>query len=90
MEEIKDIECDEGGFNIRKLWKLKKKLCPYKKDPKTATLDPKGNIITSLRNLEIHSLNHYRKVLENRPIIPELTNLKTDREKLCELRVEKA
>ena len=53
-------------------------------------LDPQGNLITSSRNLEIHLLNHYGKVLANRLIIPELTNLKTDKEKLCELRVEKA
>ena len=25
MEEINNIECDEGGFNMGKLWKLKKK-----------------------------------------------------------------
>ena len=65
MDEIKDIECDEGGFHMGKLWKLKKKLCPYKKDPMTAMLDPQGNLVTSSKNLEKHTLEHYKKVLEN-------------------------
>ena len=36
INEIKDTDCVEGGFNVGKLWKLKKKLCPYKKDSPTA------------------------------------------------------
>ena len=38
-EELKDIKCDEGGFNVGRLWKLRKKLCPFKKDLPTAMLD---------------------------------------------------
>ena len=30
MEEIKDIECDEGGFIMEKLWTLKKNFSPIK------------------------------------------------------------
>ena len=74
MEEIKDIECDEGGFHMGKLWKLKKKLCPFKTDPVTAMLNPKGNLVTSSKNLEKHTLEHYKQVLGNRTIKPDLTN----------------
>ena len=50
--ELKDIESDEGGFNMAKLWKLKKSLCPYNKEPPVAMSDPCGNIITSEANLK--------------------------------------
>ena len=46
-EEIKDMECDEGGINAGKLWKLKKKLSPKKQDVPTAMLDQHGNLVTS-------------------------------------------
>ena len=59
-KELKDIKSDEGGFNMGKLWKLRKKLCPFQKDPKTAMLDSHGNIITSGKNLQKHTLNHYK------------------------------
>ena len=31
IEEIKDLSCEEGGMNAGRLWKLQKKLFPYKK-----------------------------------------------------------
>ena len=60
-EELADLDCDEGGLNMGKLWKLRKKLCPYKKDPPTAMLDPSGNIITSASNLEEHTITTLRR-----------------------------
>ena len=50
-EGLRDFECDEGGFNMGKLWKLKKRLCPYKKTTPTAMMDNHGNLITSSKNL---------------------------------------
>ena len=90
MEEIKDIECEEGGFNMGKLWKLKKKLCPNKKEPPVAMTDLDGNLITSEKNLEKHVLEHYEKVLSNRPMKPELIQMQKDKEELCEKRIELA
>ena len=47
MDEIKGIDCEDGGVNPGKLWNLKRKLCPKNRDPPTAMLDPNGNLITS-------------------------------------------
>ena len=69
-------------MNVGRLWKLRKKLCPYKKDPPTAMLDPNGNAITSATNLKEHAINHYKKVLENRVIKPGLENLQAAKENL--------
>ena len=89
-EELKDIECDEGGFNVGKLWKLKKKLCPYKKDPPTAMLDSCGNLVTSAEGIKKITLEHFKNVLGNRPIKKGLEDLKKEKENLCETRIELA
>ena len=69
-------------MNEGKLWKLqKKKLCPYKKDPPTAMLDPNGNKITSTTNLKEHTINHYKNVLRNRVIKPGLESLQIAKRK---------
>ena len=89
-EELKDIGCDEGGFNVGRLWKLRKKLCPYKKDTPTAMLDPHGNIVTSAEGIQTEALNHYKRVLANRPIQPDLIELKNKKEELCGERIKQA
>ena len=90
QEEIKDIEDSDNGFNAAKLWKLKKKLAPQTKEPPVSMCDSGGNIITSSDNLKKHTIEHYKKILENRPINKELEQMKEDKEELCEKRIEKA
>ena len=89
-DELKDFECDEGGFNMGKLWKLKKRLCPYRKTPPTAMSDPHGNLITCSKNLKTHTVEHYKSVLSNRPIKEGFEQLKSDKEELSRLRLEAA
>ena len=71
-----------------KLWKLKKSLCPYNKEPPVAMIDQKGNLITSEANLKTHSINHYKSVLSNRPMSDNLNKLKEDKEDLFKRRLE--
>ena len=47
MQEVKDINCEEGGTHSGKLWKLKKILCPKLRDPPTAMKDKHGNLVTA-------------------------------------------
>ena len=89
-EEIRDINCDEGGFNVAKFWKLKKNLCPRPQDPPTAMMDGDGNLVTSVKGVEKLSIEHYSKVLKNRPMIEKYSKLKEDKEDLCEERVKLA
>ena len=86
-EEVKNIHCDEGGFNANKFWKLKKKLCPRPQDPPTAMLDKNGNLISSVKGVEKLSIDHYSKVLQNRPMNPKYSGLKEDKEDLCNERI---
>ena len=62
-EEVKNIKCDEGGYNAGKFWMLKKKLCPRPQDPPTAMLDFEGNLVTSVKGVAELSVKHYSKIL---------------------------
>jgi hypothetical protein len=68
----------------------KKKLCPYKQNPPTAMLDPNGNTIISATDLKDHTINHYKKVLDNRVIKPGLESLQEAKENLLKERIELA
>ena len=90
MEEIADLECEEGGINVGKLWKLKKKLSPTCRDPPTAMLDKEGNLVTSPRQIESLAVEAFKERLENRTINEELKELKSNKDKLCKLRLKLA
>ena len=89
-EEIDNIKCDEGGVNSGHLWKLKKKLSPRCRDPPTAMLDQKGNLITSAKAIEALAVETYKKRLENRKIKDDLKDLQKEKEELCRLRLKLA
>ena len=67
-----------------------KRLCPYKKDPPTAMLDPNGNTITSGANLKEHTINPYKNILRNRVIKPGLEGLQVAKENLLKDRIDLA
>ena len=50
-EEVKFIDCEEGGTNSGKLWSLKRKLNPKVRDPPTAMLNEAGNLISSTQKI---------------------------------------
>ena len=88
MEEVKGLECEKGGLNAGKLWKLKKKLCPRGPDPPTAMEDESGNLVTSEAGIKKLASDHYRKVLDNRPMKEELQHVQKDKEELSALRLD--
>ena len=90
MDEIENIDCEEGGVNSGNLWKLKKKLSPKCRDPPTAMMDGDGNLITSPHLIENLALNTFSKRLQNRPIKQDLIHLKEIKEKLCKMRLKLA
>ena len=79
-EELKDIECKDGGMNSGKLWKLKKKLNPIGRDHPTAMLDHKGNLVTSTADIANLAKEHFKKVLDNREIKRDLKHMQIDKE----------
>ena len=89
-DEVKDIESDEGGFNSGHLWRLKNKLRKKINNVPTALMDKDGQLVTSSSELKKVMMDHFKKVLENRPIKPELEEHQKEREKLCEQRIKTA
>ena len=84
-EEIKNIDCEEGGVHSGHLWNLKKKLSPKCREPPTAMLDDMGNLLTSSHAIEALAVEKYKKRLENRKMKDGLENLQNPKKNLCKL-----
>ena len=52
LEASQGLMCEEGGVNVGKLWKLKRKLRGIVIEPPTAMLDPMRNIVTTRSEIE--------------------------------------
>ena len=85
-EHVKEVSFD-GNFNAPKMWKLKKKLINKNIDKPTAKKDNFGNLISSKKPLIKLYENTYIERLKNREMTKELEDLKTDKEKLFEIRL---
>ena len=89
-EEVDKVDSETGGFNSGHLWKLKSKLRPKFNDYPTAFLNSEGKMITSEDEIKQVTIDHFKKVLEDRPIKEGLEEHKKQREKLCQIRVQVA
>ena len=89
-EEVKSIDCEEGGMSSGKLWNLKRKLNPKLRDPPTAMLDEAGNLISSNEKIKKLTIKAYSKRLESRPIKEDLKEMKELKEKLLKIRLKEA
>ena len=57
-------DCEDGGLNSGKLWKLKKKLAPRISEPPSAMEDSEGNVLTSEEDILNEAVKHYKSVFE--------------------------
>ena len=87
-DEVGKLKPNDNGMNAKSLWKLKKKLCPKVKDPPTAMLDDKGNLLTSETAIQNRALDVFSKRLKNNDIEDDLKDLEKDTNKLCKLRLK--
>ena len=90
IDQIEGLECNDGGVNSGRLWKLRKKLFPRSRDPPTAMLDTMGNLVTNPKVIEEMAIKTFTDRLKNKPIKEGLENVKKDKEELCRKRLEKA
>ena len=89
-EELKAFKGEDGGFNPRLRWKLKKKLSPKQSEPPTAMKDADGNLLTDDKDIVEESVKHYKKVFEDKAIDDNLKDHKKERQELCAKRLELA
>ena len=89
-EEIADFKCEEGGINVGKLWKLKKKLSPICREPPTAMVNKEGKLLTTRKQIEALAIEIFEDRLKNRPINEKLSQMKKNKDDLCNLRLKLA
>ena len=71
-EEVKIVKSDEGGFSCGHLWKIKNKLRPKHISNPTAMLNREGKLVTESEDKKEATMEHFKHVLRNRHIIPNL------------------
>ena len=86
----KDVDCNEGGNVAAEMWKLKKQLFPRSRDPPTAMMDDKGNLVTNTETIKDMAVKAYEHRLRNRPMKEGMENIKDEKEKLAHKVMEAA
>jgi len=89
-EACDGITCEDGGVNINKMWKMKKKLKGRYCEPPSAMLDEHGNVVTDNTGIENILIKRYEERLKGLPMKAELKMHQMQRENLCDQRLEEA
>ena len=89
-EACQELTCGDGGVNMQKMWKMKKKLNGVYMEPPTAMVDKHGNTVTESKGIEKIVVEQYKERLTTLPIKEELSVHKVQRENLCDLRLQEA
>ena len=87
-EEVEIVKSDEGGFNSGHLWRLKNKLRSKINSSPTAMEDKDGKLVTDSEGIKNITMEHFKKVLENRTIVSGLEEHKKEREALCQEKIK--
>ena len=84
MAEVKGADnCEDGGFNAGKLWKLRKKLLPRNQDPPSAMYNDSGKLLTTNEDIVKETEIYYKQVHKEKPIKPEHEEFKKRRFYAC-------
>ena len=68
---IEDISEKNGKFNIKKMWKQRKKLCHKSLEKPSAKINEKGKLVTQKKEPKELYKNTYISRLRNREILPQ-------------------
>ena len=86
-EEVDLVKCEDGGFNSGHLWRLKNKLRSKTNNTPTAINNQNGALVTGSGGIKIATMEHFKKVLDNRPVKKGLGKYQDERELLCKERI---
>ena len=87
-EHVKNINCEEGGFSLPKMYSLKRKLFPKAGDTPAAMKDLEGNMVCNKQSLIKLYQAVYEERLSYKEIKPEWKDIKELQNLLFELRME--
>ena len=82
QESSQGLMCEEGGVNVGKLWKLKRKLRGIVVEPPSAMFDSMGNLVTSRSGIEKLTVKTYKERLKPWKMKDELSMPQLQREQL--------
>ena len=86
----KEVDCAEGGNISAEIWKLKKELCPRNRDPPTAMMDEKENLVTNAETIKDMAVKAYEDRLRNRPMREGMENIRDEKEAIAHKVMEAA
>ena len=87
-EELDKVKTNKGGMNPKQIWSLKKSLCPKSRDPPTAMLDSKGNLLTTDKAIQNRAIEVFKERLNSNTMKENLEDLEEDTNKLCKMRLK--
>ena len=87
-EEIKGVNCEDGGWNPQNLWKLRSKLTPRPMDPPTAMENAEGVLLTDPEEIQKESLKYFETLFKDIPMDNDYVGIQESRESLCKLRLK--
>ena len=65
-------------MNSKQIWSMKKRLCPKSKDPPTAMLDSRGNLLTTDEAIQNRATEVFADRLEGNEMEKHLEDLEDD------------
>ena len=89
-EHVEHLIDDTENLNSIQMWKLKKKLCPFKSEPPMAKKNKFGEIVNKPVLLKELYENTYKERLRHRSMKPELVNMYNLKMQLFNMRLEVA
>ena len=87
VEEIAKTK-HQDKLDQQSFWKIKKKMCPERKDPPSVMFDSSGNILTENKSIGVRALEVYKERLQANKMKDHLANREEEINKLCDQRLK--
>ena len=81
-EELEKVKTNKGVMNSKQIWSMKSK------DPPTAMLDSRGNLLTTDEAIQNRATEVFADRLEGNKMEEHLEDIEDDTNKLCQLRLK--
>ena len=86
-EELKGINCEDGGWNPQSLWKLRSKLSPRPVESPTAMENKDGILLTDPVEIQKEALKYYENLFQDLPMDTEYVEVQKVKENMCKMRL---
>ena len=89
MKNFKKFSDNSENVNLLEVWKLLKRLCPKTNNSlPTAKLDHRGQLVSNPQGIKNLLLKEYTQRLRDRPVRPDIVNMKERKNLIFDLQLE--